>query len=70
LTDGFSGAEVEQVVVGALNRAFDAGRELKFEDLSDEAKAQVPLSRTMAEDITALRAWARLRARPSATRKD
>jgi len=70
LTDGFSGAEIEQVVVGALNRAFDQARELKTGDLSDEAKAQVPLSRTMAEDIAALRSWAKLRARPSATRKD
>lgn len=66
VTDGYSGAEIEQVVVGALNRAFDKGRELKNEDLTDEAKAQVPLSRTMAEDIAALRAWAKLRARPSA----
>lgn len=69
VTDGFSGAEIEQVVIGALNRAFDQGREIKTADLTDEAKAQVPLSRTMAEDIAALRAWATLRARPSATRK-
>ena len=68
-TDGFSGAEIEQVVVGALNRAFDKGREIKTSDLTDEAEAQVPLSTTMAEDISALRSWAKLRARPSATRK-
>ena len=70
LTAGFSGAEIEQVVIGALNRAFDDGRELKNADLVDEAKAQVPLSRTMAEDIAALRAWAKIRARPSATSKE
>jgi SpoVK/Ycf46/Vps4 family AAA+-type ATPase len=68
LTDGFSGAEIEQVVVGALNKAFDEGRELSFSDLSEESKTQVPLSRMMAEDIAALREWARLRARPSAKR--
>ncbi|MCW5940139.1 MAG: AAA family ATPase [Fimbriimonadaceae bacterium] len=68
LTDGFSGAEIEQVVVGALNKAFDEGRELSFSDLSEECQAQVPLSRMMAEDIAALREWARLRARPSAKR--
>lgn len=68
-TDGFSGAEIEQVVVGALNRAFDQGRDLLDSDLLDEAKAQVPLSRTMAEDIAALRAWAKVRARPSASPK-
>lgn len=69
-TDGFSGAELEQVIIGGLNRAFDQGRELKNEDLIAEAKAQVPLSRTMSEDIAALRSWAKLRARPSATRKE
>lgn len=68
LTEGYSGAEIEQVVVGALNRAFDAGREIKQDDLASEAKAQVPLSRTMAEDISALRMWAKIRARPSASR--
>lgn len=65
LTDGFSGAELEQVVVGALYHAFDEGRELSQDDLADEAKAQVPLARMMAEDIEALRRWARMRARPS-----
>ncbi|MBS1712828.1 MAG: AAA family ATPase [Armatimonadetes bacterium] len=68
-TEGFSGAEIEQVVIGALNRAFDEGRELSTADLSEEAKTQVPLSRTMAEDISALRSWAKVRARPSATSK-
>ncbi|MBS1723323.1 MAG: AAA family ATPase [Armatimonadetes bacterium] len=69
-TAGYSGAEIEQIVVGALNRAFDEGRELLTEDLREEAKAQVPLSRTMAEDISALRLWAKVRARPSASVKD
>ncbi len=69
MTDGFSGAEIEQVVVGALNQAFDAGRELQYSDLKDEVEAQVPLSVMMAEDIQALRDWAKLRARPSAKPK-
>lgn len=69
-TDGFSGAEIEQVVVGALNHAFDAGRELTHADLKAEAEAQVPLSVMMAEGIQELRDWAKLRARPSAKRDD
>lgn len=64
-TFGFSGAELEQVVIGALNQAFFADRELTYKDLKDEAQAQVPLSRTMAEDIAYLREWAGVRARPS-----
>ncbi|MCG9895867.1 MAG: hypothetical protein MH204_10380, partial [Fimbriimonadaceae bacterium] len=56
------------VVIGALNSAFFADRELTAKDLIDEAKTQVPLSVMMREDIHELREWATLRARPSATR--
>jgi len=66
VTDGFSGAEIEQLVVGALNHAFFADREVTFKDIKEEAETQVPLSRMMSEDISALREWAKLRARPSA----
>jgi len=61
-TDGFSGAEIEQLVVAALNAAFTAGVELSAEQLAVEARATTPLSRTMAEPIAALRAWANGRA--------
>ena len=65
ITFGFSGAELEQVVIGALNQAFFADRELTFKDLKEEAETQVPLSRMMSEDIDELREWAKLRARAS-----
>lgn len=65
ITYGFSGAELEQVVIGALNQAFFADRELSFKDLKEESENQVPLSRMMAEDIAELREWAKLRARAS-----
>lgn len=65
-TEGFSGAEIEQVVIASLFTAFDAGRELSQADLEAEAKAQVPLSTMMSEEISDLRNWASIRARPSA----
>lgn len=65
-TIGFSGAEIEQVVIAGLFVAFDAQRELVQEDLMGEAAAQVPLSRMMDQEIAELRNWAELRARPSA----
>lgn len=68
ITDGFSGAEIEQLVVGALNAAFFADREVTFKDIKFEADNQVPLSRMMSEDIAELRDWAKMRARPSAVR--
>jgi SpoVK/Ycf46/Vps4 family AAA+-type ATPase len=64
-TEGFSGAEIEQVVVGALYVAFDAGRDLQQKDLLAEAKQAVPLSVMMREEIDELRTWAELRARPA-----
>jgi SpoVK/Ycf46/Vps4 family AAA+-type ATPase len=68
VTDGFSGAEIEQVVVGALHFAFFADRELSQDDLVAEADAVVPLSEMMREDISELRDWAKLRTRPASRR--
>lgn len=68
-TQGYSGAEIEQIVVAALYPAFDAGRELTQEDLLAEAKAVVPLSVMMREEIAELREWAQMRTRPASERK-
>jgi len=64
-TDGFSGAEIEQVVVAALFSAFSAGIPLSQEGLRAEAEATVPLAVTMAEKVDHMRAWARDRAVPA-----
>jgi hypothetical protein len=66
-TDGFSGAELEGVVAGALYRAFAAEKELDDGFLRDEAEHTAPLSRTRAEDIARLRAWSEGRAVPAGT---
>ena len=57
-TAGFSGAEVEQAVVAALNAAFSEGAELTADHLLSEVHATTPLSATMGEKISELRAWA------------
>jgi len=59
----YSGAELEQVVVGALHRAYAQGREVATGDLRRVAQDLVPLFRTYEEQIKALREWARGRAR-------
>lgn len=69
-TDGFSGAEIEQVIIGALYLAFDEGRELAQKDLMAEAKAVVPLSVMMREEIDELRTWAELRTRPASKNEE
>lgn len=64
-SEGFSGAEIETVVIAALQRAFHENRDLIQDDLVKEVEACVPLSVMMREDMQALREWAHLRARPA-----
>ena len=65
LSEGYSGAEIEQVVVGALYRAAADKAPLDSAHLTTEIRATVPLSVTMAENIDALRAWAEGRTVPA-----
>ena len=69
-TPGFSGAEIEQVIIGALYVAFDENRSLAQKDLMAEAKAVVPLSVMMREEIEELRTWAQMRTRPASKFSD
>ncbi|MFC4066395.1 AAA family ATPase [Actinoplanes subglobosus] len=62
LTDGYSGAEIEQAVTAALFDAFSDRRPLSRDDLVRAVMSIVPLSVTQAEHITELRAWAGTRA--------
>jgi hypothetical protein len=64
-SEGFSGSEIEQAVVSALYTAFAGGRELETATLREELGATRPLSVTRAEEIAALRAWARDRTVPA-----
>jgi hypothetical protein len=59
----YSGAELEQVVVGALHHAYAEGREVESADLRRLAQDLVPLYKTYEEQIKALREWSRGRAR-------
>jgi hypothetical protein len=64
-SDGFSGAEIEQVVVGGLYGAFADDRSLDSAALRREIQDTRPLSGTMHERITELRAWASSRTVPA-----
>ncbi len=63
--EGFSGSEIEEVVVSGLYGAFSEGKALTTDDLQREVAVTVPLSVTMAERIAALRTWARRRTVPA-----
>jgi SpoVK/Ycf46/Vps4 family AAA+-type ATPase len=65
-SEGFSGAELEQVVVEAMHQAFSEGREFGEADLIGAAALLVPLARTAREQLEALKSWANGgRARPA-----
>ncbi len=66
VADGFSGAEIEQALIAAMYEAFAQDREFTQLDIIAAIKSTLPLSKTMTEQVTALRDWARQRARPAA----
>ncbi len=62
ISEGFSGAEIEQGVISACFDAFAEQRALLGEDLRRAVTNTVPLSVTQAEQITQIRRWADTRA--------
>jgi serine/threonine protein kinase/MoxR-like ATPase len=63
LSEGFSGAEIEQAVVAGLFHAFDAGREIETKDIADAIGETYPLSRARGREVGALIHWAENHAR-------
>ncbi|HVV99269.1 MAG TPA: AAA family ATPase [Planctomycetaceae bacterium] len=64
-TEGYSGAELEQVIISAMFDCYTTGRRLNTDALIDAQEQTVPLSVTMEEKIFELREWARTRCRPA-----
>lgn len=64
-TEGFSGAELEGLVVAGLYDAFAEGVELAQRHLEQAVADTLPLSVTMREEIARVRDWARNRTRPA-----
>ncbi|MEU3452938.1 AAA family ATPase [Micromonospora sp. NPDC006766] len=62
LSEGYSGAEIEQAVVAGLVDAYAERRPLRRDDLLRALMNMVPLSVTQAERLNAVRAWAENRA--------
>lgn len=61
--ENYSGAELEQVVVAALYRAFAQERDLTQADLTTATRQLVPLYKLRETEVKALRTWAKDRAR-------
>jgi len=65
LMRNWSGAEIEQGVKSAAVHAWEDGREMNERDLFWSTSRIVPLSKTMSEQIKALRTWSQDRATPA-----
>lgn len=66
-TEGLTGAEIEQTFIDALYEGFSRDKEPTDLLIGMVLENVVPLSKLMAEQITALRKWAKGRARPATT---
>ena len=64
-SDGLTGAEIEAVFNKAMFAAFERGKEPTDLDCAAVLNETVPLSKTMADQIVALKGWAKGRARPA-----
>jgi SpoVK/Ycf46/Vps4 family AAA+-type ATPase len=67
-TEGFTGAEIEAAFIDALYEAYAETREPTARDLQQAITRTVPLARLMEDRISALRHWARGRAREATAR--
>lgn len=65
ISEGFSGAEIEQAVVAGLYNAQALSRKLSDSDIIEAIQSTRPLSIVMAEKIAELRNWASSRTVPA-----
>ncbi len=65
-SEQFTGAEIEAVFIDALHEGYADGREPRAKDILDAITHTVPLAQLMDGQITALRHWAKGRARLAA----
>ncbi len=64
-TDGWTGAELEQVVIAARIDAETEARPMTQDDLRRHIARTVPLAQAMVEQVRAIRSWAFHRATPA-----
>lgn len=66
MASDFTGAELAALVPDALFRAFaDGEREITTADIAESVTRTIPLARTAAEKISALRSWSKGRTTPA-----
>ena len=64
---GFSGSEIEEIIVSALYDAFDDGKEITQQYIENSVSSMIPLSKTMEDGIKQTREWAKIRAKKASS---
>lgn len=64
---GFSGSEIEEIIISSLYDAFDDGKELDQSYIEKTIENMVPLSQTMEDQIKETREWAKIRAKKASS---
>lgn len=59
LSEGFSGAEIEEAIVAAMYNAFDQDRELIGKDIITAIQITNPLSQSRADELSIMTEWAK-----------
>lgn len=70
IAKGWSGSEIEQVIISAMYEAFNRDQPLSEDDLLVIFGSSVPLSLTMEEQIKKIRSWAHNRAARASSDKE
>lgn len=70
ITKGWSGSEIEQVIISAMYEAFNRNEKLSEDDLLVIFGSSVPLATTMEEQIKKIRSWAHNRAARASSEKE
>lgn len=68
-TSGWSGAEIEQAIIATRIDARQAGKAVTTDDIWMQTHNMVPLSKTMSEQVKAIRDWAFKRATPASIKR-
>ncbi len=69
-TPGYTGSEIEQIVVAGLFRAFARDMDIDTDILIEAARETAPLFITMQEQITQMREWGKKRARAASSSQE
>ena len=64
---GFSGSEIEEIIVSALYDAFDNNEDINQTYVENTIRSMIPLSQTMEEQIKGTREWAKIRAKKASS---